>query len=105
MRAPRPGTGLARPPTSSLGGGFGGAGVSGGARQVADSGYFLERVRAKVREVEEETERLNDAVVRAEAEAETSEKVRRRRDGLAAEVDALRARLADGNVADRKSVV
>jgi len=99
VRAPRPGTGLARPPTSSLGGGFGGAGVSGGARQVADSGYFLERVRAKVREVEEETERLNDAVVRAEAEAETSEKVRRRRDGLAAEVDALRARLADGNVA------
>ena len=99
MRAPRPGTGLARPPTSSLGGGFGGAGVSGGARQVADSGYFLERVRAKTREVEDETERLNDAVVRAEAEAETSEKVRRRRDGLAAEVDALRARLADGNVA------
>ena len=100
MRAPRPGTGLARPPTSSLGGGFGGAGVSGGARNpVADSGYFLERVRAKVREVEEETERLNDAVVRAEEEAETSEKVRRRRDGLAAEVDALRESLADGNVA------
>ena len=101
MRAPpRPGTGLARPPTSSSSrGGVGGVGGVGGSRPGADLSYFLERVRAKAREVEEETERLTDAARRAEAEAQTSEKVRRRRDGLAAEVDALRARLADGNVA------
>ena len=60
---------------------------------------FLERFRTKTREVETEAERLTDAAVRAEAEAGTSERVRRCRDELAVEVDALRARLADGNVA------
>ena len=98
MRPPRPGTGLARPPTHSLGGGLGGGG-GGGARQATDLGYFLDRVTRKTREVEEETERLHEAAARLEAEAETTEKVRRRRDVLAADVDALRARLADGNVA------
>ena len=98
MRPPRPGTGLARPPTHSLGGGLGGGG-GGGARQATDLGYFLDRVTRKTREVEEETERLHEAAARLEAEAETTEKVRRRRDVLATDVDALRARLADGNVA------
>ena len=97
MRPPRPGTGLARPPTHSLGGGLGGGG--GGARQATDLGYFLDRVTRKTREVEEETERLHEHAARLEAEAETTEKVRRRRDVLAADVDALGARLADGNVA------
>ena len=96
MRPPRPGTGLARPPTQSLGGGLGGG---GGARQATDLGYFLDRVTRKTREVEEETERLHEHAARLEAEAETTEKVRRRRDVLAADVDALGARLADGNVA------
>jgi len=96
VRPPRPGTGLARPPTQSLGGGLGGG---GGARQATDLGYFLDRVTRKTREVEEETERLHEHAARLEAEAETTEKVRRRRDVLAADVDALGARLADGNVA------